>query len=350
MNDKQLEIYNSLHNFLEKEIFRELCSNIFRVGITHKIEGIDCALGTHPGLKRKRNEDRLAVGTIRTPGDSYFFAILCDGVGGTEFGDIAASLAITFIISHLSSNFSKNQTDTKVKDGVLYADKNIQDRLLGKGATTLSLFITTSSEDICALNIGDSRIYSWEPINKKFRQISNDDTIENEMEKLNIKDKSALEALGLKGTLSQSLGEENRDSNELNFVFYDKNAFDEGFVLVSDGAWKDSGNSFDKVISNATNSIDAVRRTLALATWCGGSDNSSIIASAQYPKLPIESINTNHSLINLIIGENKLVFFNTTHIKNEKKRITKPRKPSNNTNEGKSIEKEISIEPVSEKK
>ncbi|EDH1326589.1 serine/threonine-protein phosphatase, partial [Salmonella enterica] len=54
MNEQQFGIYSSLENFIEQEIFRELCSNIFGIGVTNKIEGIDGALGTHPGLKRKR--------------------------------------------------------------------------------------------------------------------------------------------------------------------------------------------------------------------------------------------------------------------------------------------------------
>jgi hypothetical protein len=52
MNEQQFGIYSSLETFIEQEIFRELCSNIFGIGVTNKIEGIDGALGTHPGLKK----------------------------------------------------------------------------------------------------------------------------------------------------------------------------------------------------------------------------------------------------------------------------------------------------------
>ncbi|EJW2522733.1 serine/threonine-protein phosphatase, partial [Salmonella enterica] len=83
MNEQQFGIYSSLENFIEQEIFRELCSNIFGIGVTNKIEGIDGALGTHPGLKRKRNEDRLAVGSINLNNSLIYCAILCDGVGGS---------------------------------------------------------------------------------------------------------------------------------------------------------------------------------------------------------------------------------------------------------------------------
>ncbi|HHH2169633.1 TPA: PP2C family serine/threonine-protein phosphatase [Yersinia enterocolitica] len=308
MNEQQFGIYSSLDNFIEQEIFKELCSNIFGVGITNKIEGFDGALGTHPGLKRKRNEDRLAVGSINIDNSLLYCAILCDGVGGSAFGDIASSLAIATIFSYLSYHVTDKYLIEKVKDAVIYADKVIQDKLSGDGTTTLSLVITSSSGEICALNIGDSRIFSWEPSKKSLTQISSDDTIENEVNKLNLKDKTALEAFGLKGTLSQALGESNRDSNDLNFVFFDKSYFNEGFILVSDGAWKDSDNCFEKVIKNATNSLDVVRRTLALATWCGGTDNSSIIALSSNPVLNKETTSHKHHNLNIILGDTKFSF------------------------------------------
>lgn len=122
----------------------------------------------------------------------------------------------------------------------------------------------------------------------------------------------------MKGTLSQALGESNRNSNDLNFVFYDKSYFNEGFILVSDGAWKDSETSFEKVIKNAANSLDVVRRTLALATWCGGTDNSSIIAFSSNPVFTTENKNFRHNHSNIIIGDTKYSFLN------EKTNIKKP--------------------------
>ncbi|EHE9644268.1 serine/threonine-protein phosphatase, partial [Salmonella enterica] len=334
-------------NFIEQEIFRELCSNIFGIGVTNKIEGIDGALGTHPGLKRKRNEDRLAVGSINLNNSLIYCAILCDGVGGSAFGDLASSLAIATIFGYLSTENTNEHLQKKIENAVLYADKTIQDKLLGDGATTLSMLVASSSGEIYALNIGDSRIFSWEPSKKALTQVSCDDTIENEVSKLNIKDKTALEAFGLKGTLSQALGESNRNSNDLNFVFYDKSYFNEGFILVSDGAWKDSETSFEKVIKNATNSLDVVRRTLALATWCGGTDNSSIIAFSSNPVFTTENKNFRHNHSNIIIGDTKYSFLNEkTNIKktslsykNKKKPPTKSKKDDNNS-------KEITIVPI----
>ncbi|EAU9602265.1 serine/threonine-protein phosphatase, partial [Salmonella enterica] len=133
----------------------------------------------------------------------------------------------------------------------------------------------------------------------------------------------------------------------LNFVFYDKSYFNEGFILVSDGAWKDSETSFEKVIKNATNSLDVVRRTLALATWCGGTDNSSIIAFSSNPVFTTENKNFRHNHSNIIIGDTKYSFLNEkTNIKktslsykNKKKPPTKSKKDDNNS-------KEITIVPI----
>ena len=149
----------------------------------------------------------------------------------------------------------------------------IRDRL-----TTASIVLATSSGEFVGVNVGDSRIYTWDSLrDKKLRQVSQDDTLENEVKRFNIRDVSALAQKGLLASLSQAIGEAGRDSRDLSIKTNLREEFSDSVVLSSDGCWKHDPLGFELVVVNAKSSIEASRRALAMANWTGGSDNSSII-------------------------------------------------------------------------
>jgi|SRR5688572_9492897 len=305
---------------LEVELFSEVLAEP-KSAVTVRIDGMSGSLGTHPGFKRLRNEDRVCMAHVTTLGlQDIFLAILCDGVGGTEMGDVAASLTISTIISEISKNTNKGgNLELLLTNAIKSADKKVSETILGKGATTLSVFIANVSS-FSAVNIGDSRIFSWDISEKKIVQISEDDTIENELKRINKIDMSALNAHGLRGRLSQAIGETGRDSNDLNINHIQHSSFhgSSGLILGSDGAWKDTGDVFGEIIKNSKNSGDAVRRSLATATWAGGSDNISILSIENiglvkdYLLNQRDAVKNNYPKINLWLPS-KAIKFHTKH-------------------------------------
>ncbi|HHQ6617614.1 TPA: PP2C family protein-serine/threonine phosphatase [Serratia fonticola] len=280
MNNFFEKIQTSLSSTINIDLFFEVWGTSRNIASTNKIDGIGVSLGTHPGLKRTRNEDRLVSALITSGnGRDYFIAILCDGVGGTECGDIAASLTISSIIYEIIQEKVDRALNEILCDSIKKTDKIVSDILIGKGATTACVFLASTSE-MSAVSVGDSRIFSWDHRNKIISQVSEDDTLENELRKINKNDMSALNAYGLRGHLSQAIGEITRspDDLKLNVIPHTELLNGYGLILASDGAWKDTDICFDKVIINAPSAQDAVRRVLATATWCGGSDNTSILA------------------------------------------------------------------------
>lgn len=243
------------------------------------VADLSVAVGTSVGQVRSRNEDRVAVAQISAAdGEVYFVAIVCDGVGGTESGDLAASIAITAFLEELTLNRRSVALARLLPALVRSADERVRECLQGKGATTLSVLVATGNGDIAATNVGDSRIYAWSPLKDRLIQISRDDTLENELSELALKDPSALRFRGLGGSLSQAIGEDGRTPSDLRVTLLDNTLLSDGVVLATDGAWKGAEDGFNALLRKAPSSTAAVNRVMSLSNWVGGVDNTSIVA------------------------------------------------------------------------
>lgn len=260
-----------LHAAILEEIIASSAAHVL-------VDELALAMSTHPGSKRDRNEDRLAVARITAPNsETYTVALVCDGVGGSEFGDLAATFAIVSIIADLAQQRS-NLSLMELSAGVIRrADDYVRNQLQGRGSTTLVLLLATADGHMVCANVGDSRAYSWNPALNKLDQVTIDDTIENELKNLPGNPDALIKARGLQGRLSQALGESGRTAEELRIQIYPKEYFPNGVVLGSDGLWR-AAKDFEKTVANSRTPADAVRRAIALANWVGGVDNASIIA------------------------------------------------------------------------
>ena len=260
------------------EIYGELVLGPWAKAAIRGIEELATAAGSSPGSKRSRNEDRAVIAEVfRVDGDRYRVAIVCDGVGGSEMGDVAATLATSAFLARLQSTFGRRPLESLLVELINYVDDTVTGELHGKGSTTMSVIVATESGEVAAANIGDSRIFSWEP-GKNLTQVSTDDTMENEFRNLPIKDPSVLDAKGLRGTLSQAIGDMGQAADRLRVATFSKHLFTAGAILATDGIWKGNEQTFSAIAQNATSGVDVVRRAISVATWSGGVDNASIIA------------------------------------------------------------------------
>ena len=73
--------------------------------IPYKKPLLASAATTHPGKRRPINEDRYHVGTYQLEQDKTIvtLAIVADGIGGHQAGEIAAQLTIDTLIQRLLS-------------------------------------------------------------------------------------------------------------------------------------------------------------------------------------------------------------------------------------------------------
>lgn len=265
-------------NSLYAAVFEELVGKDWSITAPVSIDELGIAVGTHLGFKRSRNEDRFAIARVHAHnGEIYTLALVCDGVGGSQSGDMAATIAVSSILHELGSLRTRPTLKSLAISLVKGADDSVRATLKGKGTTTLVMVLGTGSgQGLCA-SVGDSRVYGWDRSASKLSQITTDDTVENELKLIPGDHKALLQARGLQHRLSQALGESDRSSDELRVQILDKDRFPDAVVLGSDGLWRAS-KDFEAVAANATTAIEVVRRTINLANWVGGVDNSTLVA------------------------------------------------------------------------
>lgn len=286
MNIAIEEVRRSMSRLISKEMFIELCNADWNAPSTGTIDALGIAVGTNPGSQRPRNEDRTVVAQVSSAsGERFLVALVCDGVGGLESGDMAATVAIATCIGELANAPQTGHLDHLLQRIVRDMDDAVRKALRGRGATTASVLLLSSKRGVAATNVGDSRLFSWAPDEQVLQQVSVDDTLENELRNIPGKDISVLNARGLRGSLSQALGEAGRTSSDLRLIPLYREHFRKGIVLASDGAWKSTEDAFRTTAEHSPSAVDLVRRTITSALWGGGLDNISVIAIFDISKL-----------------------------------------------------------------
>lgn len=138
---------------------------------------------TDIGLTKSTNQDSLSVKVINTPQGRMTFAILCDGMGGLEKGEVASASVIQAF-----DNWVRNSlpvlSEAPLEDSTIREQwnniiteqnntiKNYGARQGVKLGTTAVIMLITQTR-YYVMNVGDSRAYE---ITDTMKQITNDQT------------------------------------------------------------------------------------------------------------------------------------------------------------------------------
>lgn len=150
------------------------------------------AYRTDIGKVRLINEDRAAV---QTGLNGFTLAIVADGMGGHQAGEIASKMAVELVQSHLlavHNGLSNERRPEAVRQAIVHANETVfefasnQQRYYGMGTTVV---VTLASvKDITIGHIGDSRAYLWHVNDAdkgkgaaQFRQVTEDHSLVNEL-------------------------------------------------------------------------------------------------------------------------------------------------------------------------
>ena len=138
------------------------------------------AADSHPGMSGKNNEDRYAVSAFRLSQENpapILFAVLSDGIGGHQAGEVAAELAVN-TISHAIANSDGSHPLPTLREAIIEASQlilehsNAQDQNKGMGATCVCCWIIQNQ--LYLAYAGDSRAYLIR--GNTIQQISHDHT------------------------------------------------------------------------------------------------------------------------------------------------------------------------------
>ena len=138
------------------------------------------------GKVRKANEDAFG---IRKIADNAILAVVCDGMGGLDFGDVASKLTLdTFseVVSRLCASHISNGIltldDSEIEiifnNAALVANNRVLskqealDATGGMGSTLIAALIRDGGRLISWANVGDSRLYTVD--HRDILQVSKD--------------------------------------------------------------------------------------------------------------------------------------------------------------------------------
>lgn len=148
----------------------------------------DCLFFTNCGKVRRENQDAVLLRQIETNHGDVVFAVVADGMGGTENGHQASNILIDSLTSWWDENLEKlgeedlsaEILEQSLRVRIEQVNKEITE-LKEKSGTTMSLLFLWNNQYLI-LHAGDSRIYFLRDIG--IDQITRDETwYEQELEK-----------------------------------------------------------------------------------------------------------------------------------------------------------------------
>jgi serine/threonine protein phosphatase PrpC len=243
--------------------------------------------GQSVGRQRELNEDSLFTLTSTLAGNSgslpFGLFIVCDGMGGHDFGEVASNSAIRTIAGHIMGKFypylfgspavSIDESFQEVMQGAITeAQKTVLRDAPGSGTTVTAVLIVGAQVTIG--HVGDSRAYIMYP-DGRFEPATRDHSLVRRLEELGQITPAEAAIHPQRNVLYRALGQ--GESLEADVVSI---PFPQGgnLLLCSDGLWGVvPEDDLRQIIVNAPTPERACQSMVAAANAAGGPDNISAI-------------------------------------------------------------------------
>lgn len=230
---------------------------------------------TDVGKVRDHNEDSVII--LKNHNDEYMLAV-ADGMGGHRAGEVASSLAITYLARHFQETFynlTKEEAIFWINDSVSninnqifkYQETNIDSRGMG---TTLVLALFTKDYLLFG-NIGDSSGFVIK--NKKLHKVTIDHSLVNLLVEAGEITEEEAKDHPRKNVLMKALGA----SSEIEADIFDCDTNIEGILLTSDGLTNMLDTcKIEDVINSQEEIEEKIVNLIQKANNLGGMDNISV--------------------------------------------------------------------------
>lgn len=229
---------------------------------------------TDVGNIRKINEDSYRVYN----GDLYSYAIVADGMGGHQAGEVASSMAVDsicdYIEKHIDVGLDRFQVMEIIRRGFLYANSKIyaysceNESVMGMG-TTATLCLVRDGYVIFA-HVGDSRAYM---LGNEITQITRDHSYVQELVKLGQITPEEAKHHPRRNFITRAMGVEQELKVDTGVKPYNG----ERILLCSDGLIDEIEDDELFEIANRGTTGNCVEKLIELAKERGGKDNITAV-------------------------------------------------------------------------
>ena len=256
---------------------------------TYHIEISSC---TDPGPSRKSNEDDCFPRQdqpLKTVSGVNSLAVVCDGLGGHEGGEIASNLAVNTLVKEIENTLNGSQSVAadqvlrkafSIANDAISQQNNHEHRHDRRRMGTTLVSLLNVGHQIYLANVGDSRAYAIS--RGGCRQLTVDDDLASRYTRMGLGIyRHTLDAPG-SGALVQALGMVSSQSlvPEIQRFFFTEDTL---LLLCSDGVsdrelldrfW---GQELLPVLEDHQNVRDAAQRLVDLANRHNGHDNATVV-------------------------------------------------------------------------
>ncbi len=229
---------------------------------------------TDPGRVRDGNEDSIGVQP------ELGLAVLADGMGGHQAGEVASSIAVERVMHHLQDALAGNPSDAgqAIQEAIKAANSAIHDTArsrsdyLGMGST---IVVTVFRGDhIWIGHVGDSRLYRFRA--GRVEQLTQDHSVVQELvnrglftleeARRTVAKNLVTRALGVEPVITPDIGEQTVQPGDV-------------YLLCSDGLSEVvTDDEMAALLADTKPGLEIVARQLVnLANERGGPDNISVI-------------------------------------------------------------------------
>ena len=229
------------------------------------------------GLKRDSNQDCYDYKKIN---ENILWAVVCDGMGGVNGGDIASSLAVKNIRKFLTKNFLSNITQNEIENILkksiekanfeIFAKSQTETNLKGMGTTVV--LVAVFKGKIHVAHVGDSRAYLLS--NDKIKQLTSDHSIVQEMLDEGEITQEEAENHPNRNVITRALGL----SKDVNIDYSTENRkFEDKIIICTDGLTNYLDREEILECSKRKKDNDLLDEFISIANERGGSDNITVV-------------------------------------------------------------------------
>jgi protein phosphatase len=242
-------------------------------------ELVKASLSTDRGCLRDHNEDFVAShepeGPEEESRDGWLY-IVADGVGGSDFGEVASQYATEQTIYHYLATYDIADWRQRLVQAIEAANADLRlliaERGSGNRMATTMVAVAVHDQWATIANVGDSRGYRWR--DGQLEQITKDHSLVARLvEEGAITPEEALNH-PRKNVILRSLGSENRTKID---VFDVNVAPGECLVLCSDGLTRHVADQEIGTMVDASDPDKSTEALISLAKERGGEDNLSVV-------------------------------------------------------------------------